>query len=285
MAKGNDGNLMQHAVECDVIRHLADDQSTGELYLVTTHSMGPFEKLSDAGRPFSKKLTTWLDVASGKTLRFRSVDDDSLPAVVAAYRATHTSYLHYPNTATLATAMLGEERLTGWLSEKSVDTFDLLASACAGKRLIPLLGNWRDHLPRYKQAVPASPWMVSLDPFTYQPLGGGMGSDSPDFHDADFTLLEEIVTAYLKSNKPGAFCLFVYSLASEHEGLLETRFSDFCEELQLSPSTVRVQASFGRDHQERWHVGLLASNEKCVTESVKNNWSRVSEGPAVWFAE
>lgn len=44
MAKGNDGNYLQHSVEVALALHLASLQPEGRLHIALTHGMKPFER-------------------------------------------------------------------------------------------------------------------------------------------------------------------------------------------------------------------------------------------------
>ena len=61
MAKGNDGNYLQHCIEVEAGVRLAEMDAGGRLHIALTHGMNPFEsfdkrKPSTRGGLFLKKL-------------------------------------------------------------------------------------------------------------------------------------------------------------------------------------------------------------------------------------
>ena len=47
MAKGNDGNYLQHCIEVEAAVRLAQADPSGRLHVALTHGMAPFEKLEE----------------------------------------------------------------------------------------------------------------------------------------------------------------------------------------------------------------------------------------------
>ena len=44
MAKGNDGNYLQHSIEVNAAMHLSQMDTNGRLHIALTHGMAPFER-------------------------------------------------------------------------------------------------------------------------------------------------------------------------------------------------------------------------------------------------
>ena len=57
MARGNDGNLLQHTVEAEIIAALTAGMDPPSLYLVCTHSMAPFEPIIGNSSNFGSLLS------------------------------------------------------------------------------------------------------------------------------------------------------------------------------------------------------------------------------------
>lgn len=99
MAKGNDGNLLQHGIELAIVSAL----ESRPLSLTCTHTMAPREPCDDPKR--DRRLRHWLNV------------DAETPSVAKAYRDTNASLDSYPNTADLIASQVGDANLRGDLFE------------------------------------------------------------------------------------------------------------------------------------------------------------------------
>lgn len=114
MAKGNDGNLLQHAIEAELGVGLFRTAGSHGLHVVLTHGMEPFEACEPRSRNPSafKKLEYWLVAAAQHIERM-----DASPAIVHAYHLTQARLRHYPNSAEILAAILGRSSLRGWVCE------------------------------------------------------------------------------------------------------------------------------------------------------------------------
>ena len=114
MAKGNDGNFLQHSVEVAAAKRLAAENPCA-LHIAITHGMAPFEcleiQLNDKVPGLVKhRLETALGLAS------QDDPQKDEPLIVTAYRETQASCAHYPNSAELLRSIRGgkypDSRLT-----------------------------------------------------------------------------------------------------------------------------------------------------------------------------
>jgi hypothetical protein len=103
MAKGNDGNLLQHGIELAAVSAIASKP----LWLTCTHSMAPRESCPEPNR--DRRLRHWLNTQFGT------------PSVAAAYRLTNATLDSYPNTSELIAATFGDENIRGDLFEVCED--------------------------------------------------------------------------------------------------------------------------------------------------------------------
>ena len=95
MAKGNDGNYLQHSVEVAIALHLAKLSTQGALYLALTHGMAPFEPC-DAPLVGQSRglLRTALEAAQSPPTPRRSSDyhgvssDESIPGPLSQHGRT-----------------------------------------------------------------------------------------------------------------------------------------------------------------------------------------------------
>ena len=104
MAKGNDGNYLQHCIEVEAAVQLAKADPCGRLHVALTHGMKPFEKLDDPGGAQKCRLYQALDEAAGEP----ACSDER--EIVRAYRKSRASPLYYPNTAELLRTVIGTDR-------------------------------------------------------------------------------------------------------------------------------------------------------------------------------
>src|SRR5437899_2313368 len=108
MAKGNDGNLLQHAVELGLGDILSRERSGCRLHLVHTHAMAPYEAFGEDRGGLRGALDAVLDRGRGSAI-------GSDPVLVRAYRACSANDQHFPNTAEVLAAILHREALSGVL--------------------------------------------------------------------------------------------------------------------------------------------------------------------------
>ena len=96
MAKGNDGNLLQHTIEVETASWLT--AKSKKLHVVITHGMAPFEEFETRKNPsYIKLLDDWLEKSQDASL-------SATPRILDAYRHTNASAAHYPNTCLLYTS-------------------------------------------------------------------------------------------------------------------------------------------------------------------------------------
>ena len=185
MAKGDDGNFLQHSVELAAANRLAAENPS-TLHVAITHGMAPSEpfehKLSDKKPGLSRcRLRAALQLADGPP----RVGE---PSIVTAYRCAGAAR-RYPNSAALLRT-LGRE-LVGGISETCPLKHKQLAAAWAGSPLKTANASWRCQVqPGGVLGCPERldvPWLFTMDPMTYrkdQPF-----RDDANLHRNDIELL------------------------------------------------------------------------------------------------
>jgi hypothetical protein len=130
MAKGNDGNLLQHWIEAELAWRLYRQGKGSRLLIVLTHGMAPYECFRSRKKPGkqeppsgSRRLDGWLAVAKKPNL------PTVPPAVVFAYRDCDASASHYPNSGEVLAALIGRGNLHGFISEVCPSKLDQLRYA------------------------------------------------------------------------------------------------------------------------------------------------------------
>ena len=258
MAKGNDGNFLQHSVEVAVAERLRAENPAG-LHIALTHGMAPFEKFDTrSGCSCGLKLALSLSEQDPQ---------EEEPLIVTAYRRTSASDAHYPNSAELLRAIRGENGLAGGITETSLKKHRELARAWRGSPVKVCHASWRSQVcDGGVLASPDSlqvPWLFSMDPMTFRK--GSQGTtprhgpcDDSNLHEADMTLLCEALTPFVGSRQPGVATLFVYGVNRERK----QAFWQFADQLAASVSTGCPDSGLRRyslTHRRGYHnlVALL----------------------------
>lgn len=264
MAKGNDGNYLQHSIELAAAKHLATANSSA-LHVALAHGMAPFEpferKLAESapGHPSRCRVKAALGLAAAP----QRTDE---PLIVTAYRKAEASDEHYPNSAELLrTLPIGERSckrggcltslrlallrtlriggrsrgLCGGVSETCPEKHRQLAAAWAGSSLRTARASWRREVQSGGVlACPKklkNPWLFTMDPMTYREGGN---SDDYNLHKHDITPLSEALKPYVQSGQPGMVALFAYNVWPEQR---RRQFWDFVDELARQTGAAGVR--------------------------------------------
>jgi hypothetical protein len=200
VARGNDGNLLQHGTEAELATRLARE---GELHLVCTHGMAPFEPWENPGR--NDRIVRWLN-------RITQPAAPEEPVILRAYRLLNTSAQRYPNTGEIVAALLSRSRLTGFISEVCQQKIGQLHQAWRGTDVVPLLGSWRQLIGTIRATVPDRPWLFTMDPMSFFP-DQGVNDDDNRLYPLDFyASLRPLWETFFASNQPGAVSIFCFEL-------------------------------------------------------------------------
>ena len=246
MAKTNDGNLLQHFVECHVAFVLSDADAFGtgtrDLHLVCTHAMAPFEPGErSADDPQAQRLHRALG---------RAAPDAAVP-LLRAYARTKAAFDHYPNTAELVAAVVGEAHLSGALCEKDEIHASVLANRWAPTAVSVRTGNWRSaragtHL---EPPTPERPWLFALDPYPWLlPREVNKASVAPQLCAPDLESLRPLWGRYANGSMPGAVVLTVYGLDDEHAADFRRRVIAVADRLGLERSFLGIDGGAGHRH-------------------------------------
>ena len=284
MAKGNDGNYLQHCVEVGAAAHLMQAYPDGRLHVALTHGMAPFERIDEPNGNAHRLLYGALREAASEPKRNER-------EIVTAYRASWKSQAyrpdieklfdelktgkHYPNSAELLRAVIGTNRLSGGITEQDEAKHKKLAAAWDGSGIAVARSSWRkqlsrdgalgcpDHLNR--------PWLFSMDPMTYAENGV---SDDANLNRSDLDLLVPALQRYAASRQPGIASLFVYSVGSQGKNG-QRQFWAFMDELAGRLCVPNHSHSIPHRGGNRNLVGLLFSDRKLA---VGLNLPRIGPG-------
>ena len=222
MAKGNDGNYLQHSVEVGIALHLSAMSTQGALHLALTHGMAPFESCGRLPNGQTRSgLTEALQAAQNPPTCGES-------RIVAAYRAAKASLESYPNTGELLAATIGRERLSGGITEVDAQKHAKLLKAWSGSRVMPVNSSWRREVcDGGVLSCPiqlGAPWLFAADPMTFREDGC---ADDDKLYRADLCRVSAALRGFVASGKPGAAALFVYSVKPD----VQPQFWAFADDL------------------------------------------------------
>lgn len=238
MAKGNNGNYLQHSVEVAVGLRLARTIGRKSLHVALTHGMKPFEPCDSPVKGVARHLFV-------QTLEaVQELETCNEPAVVAAYRTTEASLEHYPNSAELLAAVIGRNQLSGGITERDPQKYAELQAVWSGSRVRPVNASWRSEMsPTGVHWCPDSlqdPWLFSADPMTYRENGQ---VDDDKLYRADLLLLAAVLNGYADSRVPGVATLFVYAVRPK----VQPQFWAFVDD--LAAETGATVESLSLTHQ------------------------------------
>jgi hypothetical protein len=205
VAKGNDGNYLQHSVEVAIALYLTKQSKQGALHIALTHGMAPFESFEAPRKGQSRGL---LCKAIGAAQCFPTCGESP---IVAAYRATNASRELYPNTGELLAHTVGRGRLSGGITEVDVQKNARLVEKWSGSGVTPVNSSWRQEIrPGGVLSCPAtlrSPWLFAADPMTFREVGH---ADDDKLYREDLSRVSTVLKGFIASGEPGAAALFVY---------------------------------------------------------------------------
>lgn len=269
MAKVNNGNLLQHFVECAVADALAADAQG--LRLVATHAMEPFGTADVASVDDSNRAL--------RTLLSEPQPDSPHP-LLRAYAHTKASPEHYPNTAELVAALTGDKVLSGVLCEFDGPNTTALTKRWAGSQLEVRGGSWRATMKTGAFDAPpdwSGAWLLTLDPYTWLLQRELRAANrGPNLCREDLESFRSILGAYAQGEAPGAFCAFVYKLDPEHSANFRRVAIALADRLGLERSFLGLSAG-----GEARHVGVLMSPTPGLVPRVAEAWAGFREAYAL----
>ncbi len=263
MARGNDGNLLQHGIECELGKRLFDVGGQNGLHLVVTHGMEPTEHFEarDDNPGAYRKLEWWLDQA-----RQHEPQSDS-PTVLRAYRSCGASSAAYPNTGELLAASIGRNSLSGYITEVETRKIPSLKQKWQSSRVEILPGSWREFLYEYHCPKELNtPWLLTMDPMTYTTAPF---DDDNRLRRCDLWFLRPVFRSYFASQQPGAVCIFCFSL---QPNIRQTFIDDIQERVaqKLSGANAGFFETIARGGNK--HVGAVLSQDKVMMQKVLEAW-------------
>ena len=259
MAKGNNGNYLQHSVEVEAGLRLARTFGDGALHVALTHGMKPFESCDSP--PSGQARSAFLRALKAA----QEPETCNEPAIVSAYRATGACLKHYPNSAELLAAVVGRNRLSGGITEFGLRKHADLRRAWSGSGVKTVNASWREEVsPQGVHWCPASlqiPWLFSADPMTYRENGE---IDDDKLYRADLPRFAKVLNSYVSQQISGIAMFFVYAVRPQ----VRPQFWDFADDLA---------AATGAEVESGW-ITHLGGNRNlaailCFNCALLSNWS------------
>ena len=252
MAKGNDGNYLQHSLEIAAAVQLVATNLAGRLHIALAHGMAPFEPCDEPRAGQARRL---LQRALSES---NGPPKAGEPPIVSAYRATGATLKQYPNSAELLRCSVGADKLSGSITEVDPEKHEQLAEVWAGSQVVPTNSSWRSQIGSDGAlACPATleaPWLFTLDPMTYREDGDANDSN---LYRADLGRLSAALKRFVESGKPGVAALFVYAVKPETRSL----FWRFADELASHTGTTVMSCWLTHQGGNRNLAALLCSIE------------------------
>jgi hypothetical protein len=264
MARGNDGNLLQHCVDAQLMAELA---SKGQpIWITFTHAMAPAEPL--ASRLKRQEQCGLLARALARAAGAEQVGE---PAVVGAYRRTRANVSAYPNSAEIAAALRGRDRLRGILFEWNREHFEPLSAKWGGTHVQVRGKSWRTLLPEDLAGLDM-PWLVSMDPFSWR--CDGRQQDDGHLREPDLEQMGSIVGPLLRARAPGAFVALCYGMDLEVARSFRNTVGEMRDRIGGAVMLECVEAmDCGPD---RSHVGAILTNTCTMLEAVRQAWDALT---------
>jgi hypothetical protein len=275
MASGNNGNILQHFVELEAAQGLLSAPGAGGLRCVFTHGMAPFEgfqhplpendaKTRVMGRALrmSERLRKGLDPREGQSLLFQAFGD------------LDVGQTHYPNSGVLMD-WLARQRNLGLrmaIAETSPAAQAALVERWPGAeedaRVKVFPESWRALLKEGTLQLrgPANwPWLVSMDPHTFDPAAQGPARDGGSVSADDLKSLTPFLGTAFDAG-PGVFALFCYSMSTA----LRQKFQGVMREW-ASTFGRPVGVAFVGCHRDgsSAHCGALMSHDQALLAALE----------------
>jgi hypothetical protein len=262
VAKGNDGNLLQHAIEAEIAVHLAIDNS---LHIVCTHGMKPFEPWENPRR--NNRLVHWIGYATQE-------EGKGEPAIVRAYRALQVSPERYPNTGEVVASLLTREKLTGFISEVCPEKLRSLRQAWSSTGVITLFGSWRQHLGTFQEAPPDRPWLFTMDPMSFFPDQANNQDDDRLYPLDLHARLRPVWERFLATEEPGAISLFSFELM---RGPGTDRYQLFLDHTRAIARNLGLEIESFEVSYGNPHVGAVLTKDKELLRHLGSCWKRLHD--------
>jgi hypothetical protein len=261
MAKGNDGNLLQHTVEVEAAAYLLDQVGGRRLYLVSTHAMAPFESFDGTAKArTATRIGSKLRVATSV-----KPTSEGYPLIVRSYAGVQASDRHYPNTATLLdwVCKTNGAELNGVLVDVDAENASALRETFPGMTVAD--GSWRTRIADLAPPDLECPWLFSMDPMKFT---SGAGADDDRMSRSDVKLLLPVWSSYFNTGLPGVVAVFSYSMRNDERRSFVKTIAEMV--LPALPSSTAFGLLEAKNYTSDYHVAAIVASERGVLDRVRN---------------
>jgi hypothetical protein len=273
VAKGNNGNLLQHFVESELAAFLTESQIEKRLHAVFTHGMAPFERCEPLRPDEPGELRALLEALP--SLDERWAIESGYP-VIQAYKRLGATTDRYPNSAEVVAAALGgKTALRGEICERDESRAEELARTWGVSGVNVRTGSWRDAVRHIScPQGQESPWIFTMDPYRFHPREFMDVQDDGDLDQHDLVALKPVIAGHFNSAQPGVAVIFSYKMEPSDALAFENAIHDFCVMLggavnfEVSNIFLPTPAAGAAEH-----VAALIAEDAKLLERVKSRWA------------
>lgn len=214
MAKGNNGNYLQHSIEVANASFLQPLNKKQSIHISLTHGMAPYE------------LCDHCDIEFLHTRRLLQIAFDSIQtelpegthSILHAYRRTNASFENYPNTGELLAAIIGRDHLFGTIAEVDEKKCQQLKNIWINTNVSIFNKDWRygvnvDSRPLCAPEGLNIPWLFSMDPNIFSTAEKIDPKNNKIFsyiNESDIGFISKILNSFSNSKQPGIATIFSY---------------------------------------------------------------------------
>ncbi len=250
MARGNDGNLLQHGIELAAIS--AIDRLP--VFLTCTHSMAPRERCDDPKR--DRRLRHWLNAYT------------DTPSVAHAYRETNATLDSYPNSAELIASLVGDENLRGDLFEVCADRIRDLCARWNDHSVDVRGQSWRTGLDEITIPSTEDGWLFTMDPMTFVSDNPSAGDDD-NLRPNDTDLLIQFFHRVGNFGKRWVISIFCFEL---RRGPGVNRYQLFLDEMERLRKTLGLRKETHEVSYGNPHVASVFSSSSELLGRIREQW-------------
>lgn len=277
MAKGNNGNLLQHFVETELATTLTDGMLEKRFYAVFTHGMAPFEPCEPLAEGEPAELRSLLKVLPGFDASW--AEESGFP-VLKAYKRLQASETNFPNSAEVVSSVLGDKAiLRGEICEQKPELAEELAKMWDVSTVNVRKGSWRDAV-RHIAAPDGqdAPWIFSMDPYRFKTREFLDIQDDGYLDQHDLITLKPILSGHFNTGVRGVAVIFSYQMEPGEALSFENSIHDLCKMLGEEVN-FEVESTFLPTPSEGSceHVAAMIAEDLSPLLKIKARWKQCLE--------
>ena len=214
MAKGNNGNYLQHAIEVANASFLQQYNKEKSIHISLTHGMAPYEPCdhcADKDLHMRHLLQTAFDSIQTELPK-------SAHSILHAYKKINANFENYPSTGELLAAIIGRDHLFGTIAEVEEKKCQQLKNIWMNTNVNIFNRDWRggilvDPRPLCAPEGLNIPWLFSMDPNIFSTAEKIDTKNDKIFsyiNESDIGFISKILNSFSNSKQPGIATIFSY---------------------------------------------------------------------------